>query len=98
MNDWMYAQQQALLEHVPGSIDCLQEVLDRGLDVTTHYSGTGAAEIATEKVFGSRVRFHSACDISPICQCVLLKHGPECAAEHVYKDLLADLPGTSWTT
>ena len=88
MDDWMEQQECALLDHVPGSIDRLQEVLDRGLDVTTHYSGTGAAEIATEKVFRSRVRFHSACDISPTCQCVLLKHGPECAAEHVYKDLL----------
>ena len=92
MEDWQMAQQRVLSAHVPGSLQCLEDVSNRGLVVTTHYSGTGAGEMAMAKVFPGRVRFHSACDISPTCQHVLLNHGPECAAEHVTKDLLARPP------
>ena len=65
MDDWQIQQRRALSIHAPGSTPCLEDVSARGLDVTTHYSGTGAAEMATAKVFPGRVRFHSACDISP---------------------------------
>ena len=92
MEDWKDVQRDALSKHVPASMQCLQDVSRRGLDVTTHYSGTSAAEIATGKVFPGRVHFHSACDISPTCQRVLLNHCPECAAEHVSTDLLARVP------
>ena len=92
MGDWKIAHQQALSWRVNGSIQRLQDISGRGLDVTTHYSGTGAGEMATEKVFPGRVRFHAACDISPTCQCVLPNHGQECAAEHVSQDLLARPP------
>ena len=92
MEDWVMAQQKALAVKVPGSMQCLEDVSHRGLVVTTHYSGTGAAEIATGKIFPGKARFHSACDINPTCQRVLLNHGPECAAEHVTTDLLARPP------
>lgn len=77
----------ALGQHVSGSHENLKRVLDKGLVVTTHYSGTGAAEMALAKIAPGRVKFHSACDLDPICQAVLLNHPMECAAEHVSKDL-----------
>ena len=53
-----------------------------------HYSGTGAAEMAFAKIAPGRVKFHSACDLDPICREVLRPNHPmECAAEHVSKDL-----------
>ena len=77
----------ALGQRVSGSHENLKRVLDKGIVVTTHYSGTGAAEMALAKIAPGRVKFHSACDLDPICQEVLLTHPMECAAEHVSKDL-----------
>ena len=92
MEDWVDVQRQALRERIPGSLARLDAVHRRGLVVTTHYSGTGAAEMAVQRVAPGRVRFHSACDINPICREVLLNHSPECAAEHVMLDICARPP------
>ena len=92
MDDWVHEQRQALADNVPGSMECLDEVMERGIDVTTHYSGTGAAEIACAAVASRRVRFHGACDLNPTCRMVLLHHSPDSAAEHVTKDLCARPP------
>ena len=87
MDDWAHEQRRALADDVPGSMECLDEVMERGIDVTTHYSGTGAAEIACAAVASGRVRFHGACDFNPTCRNVLLHHSSESAAEHVTQDL-----------
>ena len=92
MQDWIAMQKKALAEHAPESQQCLESMETRGMVVTTHYSGTGAAEQATETVLPGNVHFHGACDINPTCQRVLLSHDPECAAEHVFSDLLARPP------
>ena len=85
----------ALGQHVPGSHENLKRVLDKGIVVTTHYSGTGAAEMALAKIAPGRVTFHSACDLDPICREVLrLNHPMECAVEHVPKDLCPPPPHT----
>ena len=77
----------ALGQHVSGSHEHLKRVLDKGIVVATHYSGTGAAEMALAKIAPGRVKLHSACDLDPICRAVLLNHHMECAAEHAPKDL-----------
>jgi len=92
MRDWKDVQKEVLSKHVHGSLQCLEDMSSRGMVVTTHYSGTGAAEMATAQVLPGRVRFHGACDVNPTCQHVLLNHDPECAAEHVTNDLLARPP------
>ena len=92
MGDWAEVQRDALIEHVPESDECLEDMSLRGMVVTTHYSGTGAAEMAVEMVLPGRVHFHSACDVSRTCQQVLLQHGPECSPEHVSTDLTARPP------
>ena len=46
MDDWAHTQRRALADNVLGSTECLDEVMERGIDVTTHYSGTGAAEMS----------------------------------------------------
>ena len=76
MEDWRDMQKAALWHHVPASMECLDDVYSRGVNVTTHYSGTGAAEMAVAKVLRGSVHFHGACDFSPTCQHVLLNHGP----------------------
>ena len=92
MEDWADAQRAAWRERVPGSLARLDAVHRRGLVVTTHDSGTGAAEMAVQRVVPGRARFHGACDINPICRDVLLNHPPECAAEHVMLDICARPP------
>ena len=92
MHDWQTVQRKALSQHVPGSMDHLDAMRQRGVVVTTHYSGTGAAEMATSQICPGNVRCHGACDFNPTCQKVLLNHGPECAADHVSTDLLARPP------
>ena len=87
MDDWAQEQRKALAGSVPGSMTCLREVRERGIDVTTHYSGTGAAEMACAALAPGRVTFHGACDFNPMCRNVLLHHAPESAAEHVTQDL-----------
>ena len=87
MDDWAPEQRRALAEEVPGSMVHLQEVIGRGIDVTTHYSGTGAAEMACAAIAPGQVKFHGACDFNPTCRKVLIHHGAESAAEHVTTDL-----------
>ena len=86
MDDWRDQQRRSLGERLPGSLDCLEEVMEGGLDVSTH-SGTGAAEMACATVAPGRVRCHVACDINPTCRKVLLQHSLESSAEHVSEDL-----------
>ena len=87
MDDWAPEQRRALAEEVPGSMVHLQEVIGRGIDVTTHYSGTGVAEMACAAITPGQVKFHGACDFNPTCRKVLVHHGAESAAEHVTTDL-----------
>ena len=65
----------------------LKRKLEVGLDLTSHYSGTGAAEIAFATIAGDRMVSYAACDIGRICQDVLLHHPPAPAPLHVFKDL-----------
>ena len=92
MDDWAPEQRRALAEDVPGSMVQLQEVIGRGIDVTTHYSGIGAAEMACAAIAPGQVKFHGACDFNPTCRKVLIHHGAESAAEHVTTDLCERLP------
>ena len=98
LSDWAHTQQRCL-RNIPGSRSRLEAVFARGIDVTTHYSGTGAAEMAVAAVaacvsenWKSCVKFHSCCDISPICRKVLLNHPPESKAEHCFDDLCSRPP------
>ena len=68
MDDWAPEQRRALAEEVPGSMVHLQEVIGRGIDVTTHYSGTGAAEMACAAIAPGQVKFHGAGDFNPTCR------------------------------
>ena len=96
--DWAHKQRRNL-RIIPGSRSRLEAVFARGIDVTTHYSGTGAAEMAVADIAAcvsengkSCVKFHSCCDISPICRNVLLNHPPESKAEHCFDDLCSRPP------
>ena len=92
VHDWKPALDKVLPEHVPFGMQMLEDMSKRGVVVTTHYSGTGAAEMATATILPGRVIFHGACDLNPTCQKVLLNHGPECTAEHVSADIMARCP------
>ena len=70
----------------------MQENLNRGLVVTTHYSGVGTAEKAVAIVADGNAAFHSACDLNSACREVLLHHEPDSAPEHVFDDLCARPP------
>jgi len=87
MDDWRDQQRRSLSERVPGSLDCLEEVMERGLDVITHHSDAGAAEMACATVAPGWVRCHGACDINPTCRNVLLQHSLESSDEHLSEDL-----------
>ena len=59
-----------------------------GLDLTSHYSGTGAAESALAAIAGDQFVSYSACDIDLICQDVLVHHPKGVSApQHVFADL-----------
>ena len=65
----------------------LARKLEAGLDLTSHYSGTGAAEVTFAKIAGDRLVSHSACDIQSVCQDVLLHHSGPSAPHHVFADM-----------
>ena len=65
----------------------LTRKLEIGLDLTSHYSGTGAAEVAFAKTAGDALVSHSVCDINATCQDVLLHHSAASAPRHVFADL-----------
>ena len=44
-----------------------------GLDLTSHYSGTGAAESALAGIAGNQLVSYSACDIDHTCQEILMR-------------------------
>ncbi len=50
MNDWATVQCRLLADQVPGSVERLRRLFARGVDVTTHYSGSGAAETAMSAI------------------------------------------------
>ena len=59
-----------------------------GLDLTSHYSGTGAAESALTSIAGIQLVSYSACDIDRTCQDILMHHPDEVSApQHVFGDL-----------
>lgn len=104
LSDWAHMQRQCL-GSIPGCRSRLQAVFARGIDVTTHYSGTGAAEMAVAAVAEcvsqkwksdeedfEGVKFHGCCDKSPICRRVLLNHPPESKADHCFEDLCSRPP------
>ena len=94
MDEWAEHQRHAMNARWPDSFQRLERLFGRGLVCTTHYSGTGAAEMALAKISTrpGGVLFHSACDVDPTCQQVLLGHGLESRAEHVFGDLCARPP------
>ena len=65
----------------------LQCKLEAGIDVRSHYSGTGAAEVAFAQIAGDRLASHSACDINHLCQKVLLNHAGPAGPQHAFSDL-----------
>ena len=71
----------------------LRRKLEIGLDITSHYSGTGAAEVAFAKIAGDRMVSYSACDMNKVCQDVLLHHSVASAPRHVFADLCDRPPG-----
>ena len=71
----------------------LRRKLEIGLDITSHYSGTGAAEVAFAKIAGDRMVSYSACDVNKVCQDVLLHHSVASAPRHVFADLCDRPPG-----
>ena len=71
----------------------LRRKLEIGLDITSHYSGTGAAEVAFAKIAGDHMVSYSACDVNKVCQDVLLHHSVASAPRHVFADLCDRPPG-----
>ena len=108
MTDWVATQRTLLERSLPGSEDRLRALFHRGIVITTHYSGTGSAEMAVkgiERAVAHDVRastpggagyrgvtFHSACDIDARCQYVLQNHRPEHRAAHCFGDLCSFPP------
>ena len=94
MHDWADDQRSALASRWPDSAQRLEGLFARGVVCTTHYSGTGAAEVALAQIstHAGGIHFHSACDIDPVCQQILLGHGPRTQAEHIFGDLCGRPP------
>ena len=67
--------------------------LETGLDITSHYSGTGTAEVALATIAGDSMVSYAACDTNAICRDVLLHHPPASAPQHVFSDLCERPPG-----
>lgn len=67
--------------------DRLASKVRAGLDLTSHYSGTGAAESALAAIAGDQLVSYSACDIDLVCQDVLLHHEGASAPQHVFADV-----------
>ena len=97
--DWALVHRKALQKAMPGGLERLQSLFQRGLDVTTHYSGTGAAEqslfaIMKAAGFGNRsISVHSTCDIDPKCLEILEAHPAETRACHSFDDIMSNVPG-----
>ena len=87
LTDWADVQRWQAATASPLS-DRLANKVRVGLDLTSHYSGTGAAESALAAIAGDQFVSYSACDIDLICQDVLVHH-PEgvSAPQHVFADL-----------
>ena len=56
MHDWKTVQQDLLFQHLPQGLHRMQDVLAKGIVVTTHYSVTGVAEIGIASISGSQGR------------------------------------------
>ena len=90
-SDWSDVQQ--LTSCLP---KWLERKLDVGLDITSHYSGTGAAEAALSRIAGDRMVPYSACDIDLVCQDVLLHHDVGAAPHHSSLTCVPDRQWRSW--
>ena len=71
----------------------LRRKCEVGLDITSHYSGTGTAEVALAMIAGDSMVSYAACDMNAICRDVLLHHPPASAPQHVFSDLCERPPG-----
>ena len=71
----------------------LRRKCEVGLDITSHYSGTGTAEVALAMIAGDSMVSYAACDTNAICRDVLLHHPPASAPQHVFSDLCERPPG-----
>lgn len=102
MTDWAATQRQWLRS---GGRSRLQAVFARGIDMTSHYSGTGAAELSVAAIAAgvsqewnsesgvfAGVKFHGCCDLSPICRQVLMSHSAESKSEHCFGDMCSRPP------
>jgi site-specific DNA-cytosine methylase len=97
MDDWAAAGVSALQRLHPDCHRSLRRLFTDGIDLTTHYSGTGTAEAAVAALASlmapgietqsSPVSCHSACDISPVCQEVLSNHPAASRPHHRFSDL-----------
>ena len=65
----------------------MRRKLETGLDLTSHYSGTGAAEVALAKIAGDQMVSYSACDKNKVCQDVLQHHSGASAPRHIFAEL-----------
>jgi hypothetical protein len=79
----------------------LSDVLDRGIFVTSGYSGTGGFELAVDAVVTAagvsldkvpNIVYYSACDSSESARQALLSHSPRTRPEHVFGDMLERVP------
>ena len=84
--DWIDVQRWRVATARPLS-DQLANKVRVGLDLTSHYSGTGAAESALAAIAGDKFVAYSACDIDLVCQDVLVHHQEVSAPQHVFADL-----------
>ncbi len=97
MDDWALVHQRQIGDAMPGGLARFHELLRRGLDVTTHYSGTGAPEQALRRSSEAAglprsVSFYSTCDNDSLCREVLEGHPLECRAQHSFEDLFDGVP------
>ena len=90
----------AMLQALDCSAATLQRsLLGKKLNISTHCSGIGAAEVAAEMLvansarelgFSVSIRCTSACDTSPACRRVLVGHSSE---RHVFSNIFDFFPG-----
>ena len=85
-NDWTDVQRWRAATASPLA-DRLAIKVRAGVDLTSHYSGTGAAESALAAIAGDQLTSYSACDIDLVCQDVLVHHEGASAPRHVFADL-----------
>ena len=84
------------------AVDALSRNLETGISLISHYSGKGTAESAfadvadfmrrTENARIPKICAQSACDLSPLCRELLLRHDTQSRPKHVFGDILQRIP------